>query len=190
MEGFDICNFFTSTSEFDWFSSDVTNRKGRTTTSITVNLCKDDTSHFQLSVKFTRNVCCFLTDHGIDDQENLIWLSKCFNVTELIHEKFVNLQTTCRIDQNIVVMVSFCLLQTLANNLHCRNFSPKSKDRNINLLSQCFELVDGRRTIDVGCNHQGTSILFLFKFVSKFTCKSCFTSPLQTDHHDNGWDFW
>ena len=190
VEGFNVGNLFTSTSEFDWFSCDMTNRKGRTTTSVPINLSKDNPSHFQLSIKLTRNIGRFLTNHGINHEENFVWLSQCFHVTKLIHQKLINLQTTCRINQDIVIMISLGLFQTLTNNLNSWNLCSKSENRNVNLLSQCFQLVNSCGTIDVGRNHQRTSILFFFEFVGKFSSEGCFTSPLQTNHHDNSWDFW
>ena len=40
-----------------------------------INLGKDDPSHFQLSIKLTRNIGRFLTNHGINHEENFVWLS-------------------------------------------------------------------------------------------------------------------
>ncbi|COF30822.1 Uncharacterised protein [Streptococcus pneumoniae] len=178
MEGFDICNFFTCTSELDWFSSDVTNRQSSTTTSIAINLGKDDPSHFQLSIKLTRNIGCFLTNHSINDKQDFIWLSQCFHITKLIHEELINLQTTRSINQDIVVMISLGLLQTLTYNLNSWYFCSKCKDRHINLLSQGLKLINSSWTINIRRNHQRTSIFFFLEFVGQFTSKGCFTSPL------------
>ncbi|CAG5952527.1 Uncharacterised protein [Streptococcus pneumoniae] len=185
MEGFNVRNLFTCTSELDWFSSNVTNRQSSTTTSIAINLGKDDPSHFQLSIKLTRNIGCFLTNHSINDKQDFIWLSQCFHITKLIHEELINLQTTRSINQDIVVMISLGLLQTLTYNLNSWYFCSKCKDRHINLLSQGLKLVNGSWTINIRRNHQRTGIFFLLEFVSQLTCKSCFTSSLQTNHHDD-----
>ncbi len=109
MEGFNICDFFTSTGEFDWLTSNVTDRQGCTTTCITVNLGQNHTSNSQLIIELTRNVGSFLTNHGIDDQEDFVWLSKLFDFSQFGHKGLVNLQTTGRINQNVVIMISFGL---------------------------------------------------------------------------------
>ena len=117
-------------------------------------------------------------------------MSKIFDITQLFHEGFVNLQTTSRINQDIVIFISTRLFQTISDDLNCWSLCSHIKNRNIDLLSQSFQLINGCWTIDICSNHHWTSFLFFNQFISQFTCKGCFTSPLKTNHHNDSWNLW
>ena len=66
------------------------------------------------------------------------------------------------------------------DNLNCWCLCSHIKNRNIDLLPQSLQLINGCWTIDIRRNHHWTSFLFLNQLISQFTSKGRFTSPLKT----------
>ena len=117
-------------------------------------------------------------------------MNKILNIMQLLHESLVNLQTTSRINQDIVILIGTRLFQTISDNLNRRCLCTHIKNRNIDLLSQSLQLVNGCWTIDIRSNHHRTGFLFFNQLISQFTSKGCFTSPLKTNHHNDCWNLW
>ena len=117
-------------------------------------------------------------------------MSKVLDIMQLLHESLVNLQTTSRINQDIVILIGTRLFQTIFDNLNCWCLCSHIKNRNIDLLPQSFQLINGCWTIDVRRNHHWTGFLFLNQLISQFTSKGCLTSPLETNHHNDCWNLW
>ena len=117
-------------------------------------------------------------------------MSKILNIMQFLHESLVNLQTTSRINQDIVILIGTRLFQTIIDNLNCWCLCSHIKNRNIDLLPQSLQLINGCWTIDVRRNHHWTGFLFLNQLISQFTSKGCLTSPLETNHHNDCWNLW
>ena len=117
-------------------------------------------------------------------------MSKILNIMQFLHESLVNLQTTSRINQDIVILIGTRLFQTIFDNLNCWCLCSHIKNRNIDLLPQSLQLINGCWTIDVRRNHHWTGFLFLDQLISQFTSKGCLTSPLETNHHNDCWNLW
>ena len=166
MESLNICDFLTSTCKFNWLTSNLTNRESCTTTCVTVNFSKNNTCDIQLFIELLGNISSFLTNHAINNQEDFVWMGEILDITQLLHEGFVNLQTTRRINQDIVIFIGTRLFQTIFDNLNRWCLCSHIKNRNINLLAQGLQLVNGCWTIDIRRNHHWASFLFFNQLIS------------------------
>ena len=95
------------------------------------------------------------------------------DIAQLLHERLINLQTPCRInDDNIVGMgggVCDCRTRNGDGVL-----LPLRKDGHIDLAANDLKLLDGSGTIDIVGNEQRTLAL-LFQHESELACRGRLT---------------
>ena len=112
-----------------------------------------------------------------------------FNIGQLVHEDFVNSQTTRCIDDNNIFQHMRALLYSATRNIYwisTRCFI--SKYWNIDLLPYNLQLSNRGWTIYVGSYEHWMLTLFA-KVYCQFTSCCSLTSTLQTNEHDNRWRF-
>ena len=126
-----------------------------------------------------------LTGHCVHHKDDLGGLDRCFDVFQLVHQLFVDVQAACGIEENKVVAVFagevnavLCDFDRVALTL--------VEYGDVKLLADYLQLFDCGRTVNVAGNEQRTSLL-LFAEQSGELCAVCrFAGALQTCHHDDG----
>ena len=104
---------------------------------------------------------------------------------DLVHHRFVNVQTTGSIHQQHVVEFQFGFFQRRVNDIYRLLTNIRREEINAHLLCQRLKLFDCRRAIDVGRNHQYFLLVLLAQELTEFTNAGCFTGTLQARHqHD------
>ena len=188
MEDVEILHLFTFTNKLDRLASNGSNRHGRPTTSIAIQLGQDNPSDVQLVVKALRRFNRVLTSHGINDQQNFIWLCQVLDVDQLIHQLLVNLQPSSRIDDYIVVMILLGLFHPVSNDVNGIFFGTFFKNRHANLISNLLQLRNCGWSVNVGRNKHWPGVFFVFQTQCQLTGRRRFTGTLQPDHHDYSWN--
>ena len=108
------------------------------------------------------------------------------DVLKLLHQLFINMQSTSGIEDNDIISVVLRMLDRILCDLHWTDGS-HLKHRSVYLLTDNFQLFNRCRTINVTGNQQRT-----FALLAEHLCQFCrvggFTGTLQTAHHDDSWN--
>ena len=124
-------------------------RKGGAASCVSVGLREDDARYIKRFVKTFRNRDCVLTRHRIDGEQNLVRLDSRFDIFQLVHEDFVDVQTTRGVKKNDVVSVIFCVgngafryLNGICSFGLCENGDPE-------FIAENLQLQDRGRSVNV-----------------------------------------
>ncbi|MPM57539.1 hypothetical protein SDC9_104361 [bioreactor metagenome] len=108
-----------------------------------------------------------------------------FNLTldrlKFLHEFFVNMQSSSRIQKDIIITVVFSNFQCFSCNIH-RIGCPHFKNRNTCIRSHDLQLLNCRRSVNITGNQQ-RSVPLIFKHQRNFGTVCGFTGALQAAHH-------
>ena len=151
MEDFQVFQFFARACELDRFSGHGTNRQCRTAASVAVQLGQDHTVDRQRFVKRLRNVDGILTGHCVNHQQDLLRRNGFTDVLQFRHQLFVNMQTTGRVENYVIVAVVFCVCHGRFGNLHRVDGTPL-KHRHTGALAHHLQLRDSGRSVHVTSN--------------------------------------
>ena len=134
-------------------------------------------------VKRLGDVYCVLTGHCIDDKQNFGGLNRFLYFDKLVHQRFVDMRSARRIDNNRIVAFAFGIFYCLfcRFNRRLRSFF---KDFGTHATTDNFKLIDCGGTINIACAKHGLFAL-LDQVLSKFAAHGGFSRALQTAHHDN-----
>ena len=107
-----------------------------------------------------------------------------FDIPQLLHQLLVNLQTACRINDDDIISMRLRIIDRRFGNgngisprLHC-------EDRQLELLANHLQLLDGSRAINIA-GYKQRMFALLFKGKTKLSGRCCLTGALQTDHHND-----
>ncbi len=124
-------------------------RQGRTAPGIPIQLRENDASQCQLLIKALGYIYRVLTRHGVHDQEHFIRLGHFVDLTELLHQGFVDMEPACGIDQQIVITVVLRMLQSLTCNFNRTVALGKSEHRYLDLFAQHLKLLNCSRPVNI-----------------------------------------
>ena len=151
--------FLTGTHEHNRLVYYRTDRQGRTTTCITIQLGQYDTGEIQTFIKFTSCIYRILSGHGIYHKQCSIRIDSFLDGFNLVHHLLVYCQTTSRIDNYQVIPFCFRFLNGIQGNLY-RIFTVQfAIYRNFYLLAEHFQLLNCSRTIHVTRYQQRFTVL-------------------------------
>ncbi len=107
---------------------------------------------------------------------------------DLIHHRFVNVQTTGGIHQQHVVEFQLRLFQRRVNDVDRLLGNVRREEIHADLLRQGFQLFNRRRAIDVRRNDQHFFLVLFTQEFTQLTHTGGFTRTLQACHqHDGRW---
>ena len=129
-----------------------------------------------------------LTDHRVDDEQDLIGVHRLADVGRLLHELGIDTKATGGVDDHDVVLLTARILDAVMGDLHrvadavaglgCEDGAP-------GLLRDDLELVDGVRTLQVGRDQQ-RCVSVTLELLGELASEGRLTGPLQTGEHDHG----
>src|ERR1044072_9216041 len=114
----------------------------------------------ELAIKTDGLIHGVLPGHRVGDEENLMRSDGIFDGAQLLHQLFVNMQTSRGVDQKKITKLPLRLFQCLLANRHGRLFWIGVIDRQLELAAENFQLLDGRGGIDVGRDKVRATLLF------------------------------
>ena len=171
--------------ELDRAARDRLDRQRRTASGVAVELRQNDAVDAQPLVEALGHVHGILTRHGIDDEQDLVRLDVRLDILKLLHELFINVQTTRRIDDHDIVDVRTRIFDRTSGNRHGIRALRHGKDGDAKLLAQHLELLDSRRSIDIGRNEQRFLSLLLER-KAELSRRGRLARALKSRHHDDG----
>src|SRR5690606_11530352 len=102
-ERFELVCSFSDTLEDDGGSGDFTYIEGGAAARVAVELREDDAGEAQFIVEAPRGTYGVLTDHRVDDEQDIVRTHGFVDRPELIHERSIDRQATCGIVDDDVV---------------------------------------------------------------------------------------
>ena len=181
MERLDLAELFADTGEFDGLAGHRAHRQGRTAAGIAVQLGEDDAVDLQLLIECLGDINGLLTDHRVDDQQDLLRLDGVLDANQLVHQHFVDLQTAGGIDdQHVAAQVA----GTLDGFLRGLNgiLGAVLVNRHLHLLTDHLQLLDSGGAVDVTGGEHGLLAL-LDQPTGQLGGHGGLTGALQTAEH-------
>ena len=127
---------FTSTYKLDGLVNHRTDRKGGTTTGITIQLGQYYTIEIKSFIEFFGGVYSILTGHRIHYEQNFVRIDGLLNSGNLVHHFFVYSQAPGGIDDYKIIAFGFGFLDGILGNDY-RIFAVRFRvHRYVNLFSQ------------------------------------------------------
>ena len=173
MKHLERLELFAHTDEFQRAARHRLDGECRAAARIAVQLRHDDAIQTERGVECLGDVHGFLSCHGIHDEENLMRLYFRLDVAQLLHERLINLQTPCRINDDNIVGVGGRMCDCRTRNGD-GVLLPLRKDGHIDLAANDLKLLDGSGTIDIVGNEQRTLAL-LFQHERELACRGRLT---------------
>ena len=107
-------------------------------------------------------------------------------ITDLIHHLLIDGKTTGSIDDNHVIAIGLCLLDSMVGNNTYILIIRLTIYRNTNLFTHNMELLDSSRTVNVAGNEQWLLTFLCLEHIGKLAAECSFTRTLKTAHEDDG----
>ena len=126
-----------------------------------------------------------LTGHGVGNEENFLRLHRGLEGFQLLHERFVHMQTAGGVEDEHGSLLGAGFLKSRAGNIHRRHGRGGGIAGHVELLRQHGELIDGRGPIHVG-RHQIRPHLALAQEIGNFPGRRGLTRTLKAHQHDDG----
>ncbi len=134
-------------------------------------------------MKLCADVHRVLSGHRIDDEQDLIRLHRIADLLQFIHQFFIDMQASSRIDDHIVKMVLLGMFNGLRRDLN-RVRLAKREHRHLDLFAQDLQLFDRSRAVDIRCDEERLMILLLEQ-ARELPGSRRLTRTLQPRHHDH-----
>ena len=181
MEHVEIAEFFARTDELDRLAGHGSCGKRRTAAGVAVELGKNQTVNAKCVVERRCHIHSILTGHGVDHQQNLVRMNGALDILELVHQCFIDMQTTCRIKKHIIVAVILGFRDCQTCNFNRVDLTA-FKNGNACLFTHDLQLFDCGGTVNVA-RHKQRTVTLVFKHQCKLSAVGGFTGALQTAHH-------
>ena len=118
VEDFEILQSFARRSEQDRLAGNGCDGKRGTATSIAIKLGKHHAGEVHAFVERLRRLHGILTDHRVDDEQDLIRLHGIADIAGLPHQFLINTETACGIDDDRVIQLLPGERHGIAGHLH------------------------------------------------------------------------
>ncbi len=185
MEDFQGVDLLAHTEELDRLAGDMTYRQRRATTGITVNLGENHTGQRQGLVEGLGGVGRILTGHGIDHKQGFCRLGCRMHLFDLGHHLVIDVQTTGGIDNQHIHEAVLRLTHRCFNNGYRLLLNRRREELDLHICRQGFELLDRRRTVNIGTDHHDLFLFALAQGLGQLAHTGGFTGTLQTRHQNH-----
>ncbi|OPZ51728.1 MAG: hypothetical protein BWY91_02610 [bacterium ADurb.BinA028] len=202
VEDLEILDALADRGEQDRAASDVRDRERGTTASVAVEFGQDDAGESDTLLEGLRGLDRRLTDHRVDDEEDLVGTDRRPDVLGLRHEVGVDREPASGVDNDDVVLPGDGVLDAVVGDLDRVAVGPGALtgaadrvvpgdvaalggiDRHSGALPDHFELGDGIGPLQVG-GHEHRRVPLLLEPVAQFACEGGLSRPLETGQHDD-----
>ncbi|MNM16854.1 hypothetical protein D3C81_271140 [compost metagenome] len=164
----------------------MAHRQGRAAAGVAVRLGEDDAGERQRFVERLGGIGSILTCHGIHHEQGLDRLDGGVEILDLRHHLGVHVQTTGGIDDHHVIEFLARLIDGGGGDRHwfLGHIAREEIDRDV--IGQGLELLDRRRAVDVGTDHQHLLLVALLEQFGELAHSRGLTGTLQARHQDDG----
>ena len=172
--------------ELDGLIDDASDAERSTTSGIAIKLGENNTRIVQPIIELLCRIDGVLTGHSVHDEEYLVRLSGITDVLYLLHQFLVDSLTTCRIDDEHVESLSFCMLNGILGNKYWICCAFFEMNGNAHLLAQHTQLFHSSRAESVASGKQRILPSLFLEQLRQLTAHRGFTCTVQASHEDDG----
>ena len=181
-------------------AGDAGHRQRRAASGIAVELGQHHAGEIHALVEGLGGFHGVLTDHRIDDEQDLVGLHGITNVARLLHQGLIDAQTAGGVDDHHVVQLLLGEFDAVARHLHrVAGGQARGGDRvaaiglhtllggvdgDSGAFSHHLQLGDGVRTLQIG-GHQQRGVAGVLEPVAQFAGKRGLARALQAGEHDD-----
>ncbi len=182
MEHFQIVELLADAGELDRTPRHLSHRDGGASAGIAIQLGEHDAREVGVLQESLGDVDRVLARHGIHYQEHLVGIHCLAQLGQLGHQLSVDLVTAGGVDDHCIPAGPVGLLDRRLDQPR-RLGAAIDEDRNLETVTEGLELVDGRRTLQVG-RYQERPPTFLLEVARHLGSRGGLSRSLQTDHED------
>ena len=188
VERLEVGQLLADRREHDRFAGDGDDRQRRTTAGVTVEFGQDGAVETDLLTELLRRRDSVLTDHRVDDEQDILRLHGIANPTQFIHQLRVDGQAAGCVDDDDVVQGALGMSTRLAGHLH-RITNPiprlRGEDGNVRPLPHHAQLIHGVGTLQVR-GHQQRRVTVGLQVSGEFARKRRLARTLQAGEQNEG----
>ena len=187
MEALEVGQALAGGGEQDRGAGDAAHGQGRTAAGVAVELGEDHAGEADAVAECDRGVDGVLTDHGVQDEEDLVGDDGVADADRLVHHLGVHAQTAGGVHDDDVVTISACLLDTGAGHGHRVAHAVAGFGRphvHPGALGDDAQLRDGVGALEVG-GHQQDALALVAQPAAELPGQGGLTGALETGEHDD-----
>jgi hypothetical protein len=152
---------------------------------VAVELREDCAGDGQRGIEMRGDVDGFLAGGGVEHEQNFLRLHKIAQADEFLHERLINLQPPGGVEDEGVAIIGFREVEGFAGDLQNVRLAAFQEHGDLDLFAERFELVHGRRTINVRGDKQRQAALLEQQF-GELAGRGGLARTVQADHQDTG----
>ena len=114
----EIIELLTGRGVHDGLAGDLTDRQGRTTTGVTVQLSENDAGKVHAIAEGLGRLHGVLADHGVNDKKDFVWVDGIADIARLRHQGLIDAQAASGIDDDHIVLLLLSLSNALLGDVH------------------------------------------------------------------------
>ena len=183
MEGFQRVELFADANQLDRLASHRADRQCRTAAGVAVELGEDHPGQAESLVEGGGNIDRVLAGHGVGHQQDLARLDRALDPLQLLHQRIIDVQAAGSVEDQRVVAVAVGKSLGIPADGHRILIGATVVHRDIELPAENFQLLDGRRPVDIG-RHQQRRALFFAQLQGQFATGGGLAGTLQPAQHD------
>ena len=168
--------------ELDRTAGDLTHRQRGATAGIAIELGQHHAGERQRLAEGARHIHRVLTLHRVNHKQGFGRMQRAMQFGDLAHHGLIDRQPSGGIDNQHIVIVGAGILQRRQCNVQGLGAGLGRKKRRAGLCRHGFELLDGRRPIDVTRHQQGLAPFALNEPLGQLAAGGGFARALQTGH--------
>jgi len=185
VEVLDRFGLFADADVFDRLACRSIDGERGTAAGVTIHFGEDDAGDVQGVVEPFGDADGVLSGHPVGDEENF-GRPQCFlEARQLLHHRFVDLETSRGIDDDDAIAFALGLFDPRLRDADDVGRRAIGIDRNVELFTKRFELIDGGGAVDVG-GDKACRAPFLFELERQLRRGRRLSRPLQPDQHHHG----
>ena len=161
MERLDLIKLFAGADKFDGLAGHGLDGKRRAASCVAVELGEHDAGDIEVFVEGLCRADGVLTGHCVDHEQNFVRVDRGLDGLELVHERLVDVQTACGVEEDHVVAVPHGVSDGCLCDID-RVCLAHFENGNAELSADDLQLLDGGGTVNVAGREQRIFVL-LFK---------------------------
>ena len=183
VERLEVFELFTHASKFDGLAGNGLHAQRCAAAGVAVEFGEYRAGDVESLIEMSCDVDSFLAGGRVEDKQSFLRFDEVAQADKFLEEWFVDLEAARGVEDERVAIIGFRELERATGDfLHIR-LAFADEHRQLQLLTELFKLVHGCRPIDVGCDEQRSSALFMEE-TAEFGAGSGFAGTVQADHQD------
>ena len=178
--------FSPDAHELHRLAGDLLDRKSRAAACIAVHLGQDEAVESESFVKLLGALDGVLPEHRVGDEQDLVRPDLVFDLGELLHELFVDVQSSRRIDQEDVVAGVSRFAQGAFAQSEGLIAGGSVPDLDVDVFRDDLQLLARRRPVNVHRDEHRAMVVFR-EPLGELSGGRRLAGALQADHHDDRW---